>query len=197
MNTPINPSIHSRTKFPRRPPARGFTLLEMLVAMVIAAVLVGVAVPSLASAINSIKLTSASNSFLGFLHLARSEAIKRNSRVALCKSSDSLTCTAAGGWAQGLIVFHDRNNNGLLDAGETVIQRSQAFPSTLRMMGNLNVARYISFAGNGATKLVGGGFQAGTLTFCRESDSAGQGRQIILNAVGRPRVLKVALTACA
>ena len=46
---------------------------------------------------------------------------------------------------------------------------------------------------NGATKLVGGGFQAGTLTLCRQSGRAGEGRQIILNAVGRPRVQKVAL----
>lgn len=197
MNTPNIHPTQSPAHLPRRHSARGFTLLEMLVVMVIAAVLVSVAVPSLASVMNSIKLSSASNAFLSYLHLARSEAIKRNSRVALCKSADSLTCTTAGGWAQGLIVFHDRNNNGFLDAGETLIQRSQAFPSALKMVGNLNVARYISFAGNGATKLVGGGFQAGTLTFCTESDSAGQGRQIILNAVGRPRVHKVQLTACA
>lgn len=197
MNTPNIHPIQSPTRLPRRHAARGFTLLELLVVMVIAAVLVGIAVPSMASVIRSIKLSSASNSFLAYLHLARSEAIKRNSRVVLCKSADSLSCTATGGWDQGLIIFHDPNNNGSLDAGETIIGRSQAFPSTLRMVGNLNVSRYISFAGNGATKLVGGGFQAGTLTVCQESDSAGQGRQIILNAVGRPRVQKVELTACA
>jgi type IV fimbrial biogenesis protein FimT len=197
MNTSFTHCFSSVPKVAVRQPSKGFTLLEMLVVTVIAAVLVGIAVPSLAGVMNSIKLSSASNSFLSYLHLARSEAIKRNARVALCKSADSLTCTSVGGWAQGLLVFHDRNNNGLLEAGETVIQRSQPFPSTLRMVGNLNIARYISFAGTGATQLVGGGFQAGTLTLCRESHSAGQGRQIILNAVGRPRVQKVQVTACA
>lgn len=197
MNKPINPAISGQPNFSGQRRARGFTLLEMLVVMAIAAVLAGIAIPSLAGMMNSIKLSSASNSFLSYLHLARSEAIKRNSRVALCKSADGLSCAVAGGWEQGLIVFHDPNNNGALDAGETVIARAQALPSTLKMVGNPNVANYVSFAPTGATKLVGGGFQAGTLTLCRESLSAGEGREIILNAVGRPRVQKVEVNACA
>ncbi len=176
---------------PRR--LRGLTFLEMLVAAMLAVI----AVPSMAAMIKSIKLSSASNSFVSYLYLARSEAIKRNSRVVLCKSADGLSCALSGGWEQGLIVFHDANNNGTLDPGETVIVRAEALPTTLKMAGNLNVARYVSFAPTGATKLVGGGFQAGTLTLCHESASAGEGRQIILNAVGRPRVQKVLLSACA
>ena len=58
----------------------------------------------------------------------------------------------------------------------------------MRLSGNQNVSRYVSFTPTGATRLIGGGFQAGTLTVCRESAEAGEARQIILNAVGRPRV---------
>ncbi|HXD42081.1 MAG TPA: GspH/FimT family pseudopilin [Ramlibacter sp.] len=169
----------------------------MLVVMLIAAVLVTIAIPSMAAIIKSIKLSTASSAFVSYLHLARSEAIKRNSRVVLCKSADGRECSASGGWEQGLIVFHDANNNGTLDAGEAVIVRAEALPSTLKLVGNLNVSRYVSFAPTGATKLIGGGFQAGTLTLCQESVSAGEGRQIVLNAVGRPRVQKVLLNACA
>jgi type IV fimbrial biogenesis protein FimT len=172
-------------------------LIELLVVMAVSAVLLVVGVPSMAAVIKSVKLSSASNGFLSHLHLARSEAIKRNGRVVLCKSGDGLSCAASGGWEQGLIVFHDSNNNGSLDAGEAVIERVEALPSDLRLTGNLTVARYLSFAPNGASKLVSGAFQAGTLTLCHQSAPAGEGRQIILNAVGRPRIQKVAVNACA
>jgi type IV fimbrial biogenesis protein FimT len=176
---------------------RGFTLVELLTVIAIAAVLVSVGLPSLGSAADSVKLSSASNTFFSALHLARSEAINRHGRVVLCKSQNGLSCAQDGGWEQGWLMFHDANNNAARDSGETVIQRAEALHASLRLTGNLNVEKYISFASTGAAKLIGGGFQAGTLTLCRESDSAGQGRQIILNAVGRPRLQKVDLTACA
>jgi type IV fimbrial biogenesis protein FimT len=146
--------------------------------------------------VNSIRLTSASNNFLSHMYLARSEAIKRNARVALCKSADGATCASSGGWEQGWVVFHDTNNNGLLDAGEPVIARQQALPAALRLTGNQNVAKYVSFEPSGATRTVGGAFQAGTLTLCRQSVASNEARQIILNAVGRPRVQRLEIASC-
>lgn len=177
-------------------PRRGFTLLEMLVVMVTAAVLLVIAIPSMGAIIDSIRLTSASNGFLSHLYLARGEAIKRNGRVVLCKSANGVTCSADGGWEQGRVVFHDANNNGILDSGEFVIVREEGLSGSLRLTGNQNVAKYVSFDPTGTTKLIGGGFQAGTLTLCRQSSSSNEGRQIILNAVGRPRVRRIALNDC-
>jgi len=177
--------------------ARGFTLIEMLIVVAVTAVLMSIAVPSMDATIRSIRLTSASNVFVSGLHLARSEAIKRNGRVVLCKSADGAVCSASGGWEQGWIIFHDANNNGVHDSTETIIQREAALAANLRFVGNLSVARYVSFAASGATRLVGGGFQAGTLTVCNHSADPGEGRQIILNAVGRPRVQKAAVSFCA
>lgn len=175
---------------------RGFTLIELLVTLAVAAVLVSMAIPSFSQIIDSVKLTSATNVFVSNLQLARSEAIKRNSRVALCKSADGLTCATGGGWEQGWIVFHDANNDGLRADSETVIRRELALSARVRLSGNQNVARYVSFAPTGATQLLGGGFQAGTLTVCHDSADAGEARQIILNAVGRPRVHKLMLASC-
>lgn len=175
---------------------RGFTLIELLVTLAVAAVLVSMAIPSFSQIIDSVKLTSATNVFVSNLQLARSEAIKRNSRVALCKSADGLTCATGGGWEQGWIVFHDVNNDGLRADSETVIRRELALSARVRLSGNQNVARYVSFAPTGATQLLGGGFQAGTLTVCHDSADAGEARQIILNAVGRPRVHKLMLASC-
>lgn len=174
----------------------GFTVVEFLMVAVIAAVLVAVAVPSWLAFAHKLELSAASNAFVSGLYLARSEAIKRQDRVALCKSADGVFCAAAGGWNQGWIIFHDRNNNGRREEPEQLLRRQQPLPQALRLSGNLTVADYVSFVPTGATKLVGGGFQAGTLTVCWESGQTAQARQIILNAAGRPRVRAFTAGTC-
>lgn len=199
MNTPaafIRPALSRTARSLLRRPAQGFTLVELLVTLAVSALLLAVAVPSTAVIVKSVRLSSASNVFLSGLYLARGEAIKRNARVVLCKSLDGVACAMVGGWEQGWIVFHDANNNGLRDANELVIRREASLSSGLRLRGNMNVARYVSFAPTGATKLLSGGFQAGTLTICHESAESGEGREIVLNAVGRPRVHKSMVGIC-
>lgn len=171
--------------------------MELMVVTAIAAVLSCIAVPSMSAIIDSVKLSSATNVFVSGLLLARGEAIKRNSRVVLCKSANGLVCATTGGWEQGWIVFHDVNNNGQRESTETIVKREYALSASLRLTGNMNVARYVSFSPTGGTKLLGGGFQAGTLTICKQSLDGGEARQIVLNAVGRPRVHKGQVTSCA
>ena len=193
METPALSTCVLRTGL-RRPPergsvtARGFTLVELIVVVAIGAVLAAVGVPSWVAFAQKLQVTGVSDAFVTGLHLARSEAIKRQDRVALCKSANGVSCAPAGGWDQGWIIFHDRNNNGQREAPEQILRRQQALPEALRLSGNLTVAQYVSFVPTGATKLVGGGFQAGTLTVCWESGRTAEARQIILNAAGRPRV---------
>jgi len=175
---------------------RGFTLIELLVVMAIVGILAGTAVPSMRTLIRSVQLSTASNDLLAGILMARSEAIKRNARVAICKSADGATCAATGGWQQGWMVFHDANNNGAHEDGEAIVQRQQALSEDLRVTGNLTVARYVSYAPNGTTRLIGGGFQAGTITVCNQSAEAGAARQIILNSNGRPRVQKTSVGYC-
>ncbi len=177
-------------------PAAGYTLIELLVVMSIAAVLAGSATPAMIGFIKSVRLTSATNDLFASLLMARSEAIKRRARVALCKSSGGSTCASAGGWEQGWIVFQDMNNSGTRQPGEEILLNAPAMPGGLRLGGNLNVERYVSYSSTGAAKLVGGAFQAGTITLCNESAASSEGRQIILSSSGRPRVAKTRLDSC-
>jgi type IV fimbrial biogenesis protein FimT len=200
MNTPHATHAAQRplaTNTPRATGARrGFTLVEMLVTVCILGTLLAIAVPLARSFGHSMKLSSLSNAFLSQLHLARSEAIKRNGRVAICKSADGASCSAAGGWEQGWILFHDVDNDGLRDAGEGVVQRFAALPPGFRLVGNVNVAKYVSFAATGGTRTSAGAFQAGTLTVCKSSETATEARQIVINAIGRPRIQKVTVDSC-
>jgi type IV fimbrial biogenesis protein FimT len=175
---------------------RGFTLVEMLAVLAVAGTLFMLGAPSLAAALRLTRVASASNDFLAGLLLTRSEAMKRKHRVVMCRSADALGCAATGGWQQGWIVFADVDGDGERDATEAVLYVQPPFASTMRLTGTSTVAKYVSYAPNGTTRLVGGGFQAGTLTVCSASGGKGTGRQVIVNATGRPRTQKVELPSC-
>lgn len=174
----------------------GFTLIELMVVLAVMTILLTQAIPAMTGVMASGKLATLSNSFLSNLYLARSEAIKRNARVVLCKSATGLTCAAEGGWEQGWIVFPDVNNNAALDSGEAIILREQALPSSLRLTGNAPVEDYVSYSHVGATKWTSGAFQAGTFTLCNQSLSNGKARHIIISSTGRPRIEKTTIEEC-
>src|SRR4030065_326257 len=95
----------------------GFTLIELVVAMAVAAILVTVAIPNMRTFIQNGRLNTQANDLIGDLNLARSEAIKRRSGVGICKSTNGTACAGGGGWREGRALFVDINKNGAWDAG--------------------------------------------------------------------------------
>src|SRR5512139_1878517 len=174
----------------------GATLLELLVVLTIAGILLAIGVPGFASLLHSSRLSGTVNELVSSLHLARSEAIKRNTRVAMCPSQTGHACADSGGWHQGWLVFHDTNNNAALDADEVVILKHPGLPAGFRLTGNEPVSRYVSYTPTGMTKLVGGAFQAGTLTVCEQSPNPGDARQVIISKTGRPRTVRTTIASC-
>lgn len=174
----------------------GVTLIELMVVLSIAAILLGIGIPAFAALIHTSRLSSLTNELISSLHLARSEAIKRNARAVLCPSADGSSCEASGGWHQGWLVFHDANNNAVLDEEESVIHARPALPDGFRVTGNGPVSRYIAYTPTGATKLISGAFQAGRLTLCNDAESARTARQIIISSTGRPRSVGIELASC-
>lgn len=80
----------------RQPGSAGFSLVELLIAIVIVAILAAVAVPSYREFVAGQRIKTASFDIMAVLTLARSEAIKRN--------LDILVTPATGGWANGWTV---------------------------------------------------------------------------------------------
>jgi len=176
---------------------KGLSLIESLVTLGIVAATMQLAVPAMGDLLQNAALNGASQDLLMDLHLARSEALKRNRRVAICKSFDGVRCTTSGGWEQGWIVFHDEDNSGTLDAGEEVIAHHEALKPVFSVRGNSPVAHYVSYSPIGITRFTSGGFQAGTITVCRRSEGSTDAREVIVNPMGRPRVQKATVTSCA
>ena len=94
--------------------ARGFTLIEILVTLSVAAILMGMAVPAFNSFVLNDRDVGQINSLVGSLNYARSEAIKRASAngIIVCPSANGTTCSGTA-WAGGWIVL-DLNPGGLV-----------------------------------------------------------------------------------
>lgn len=106
----------------------GLTILEILIALAIGGILLGLAAPSLQSVLGDSEMSATSNELVYSLQTARSEAIKRAARVGLCPSSDALSAdpTCSGGYVDGWIVFVDTDGNGTREATNEVLMQSEA-----------------------------------------------------------------------
>jgi type IV fimbrial biogenesis protein FimT len=125
------------------PGQRGFTLIELMVALAVMAIVLGFAVPGFQSMVNSNRLAGASNELMASLQTARMEAIRRNRRVAICASAnpnagDDATCAGSG--VHGWIIFVDTNTDGDFDkVGDTLV-RVASLPSNIEVSGTDLVA---------------------------------------------------------
>jgi type IV fimbrial biogenesis protein FimT len=140
--------------------SRGFTLMELMVVLTLAAIILALGAPSFGEFRRSNRMAGVANDFLVGVQVARSEAIKRQSTVALCPSAnpadDAPTCITDNNFA-GWIVFTDPNNNCQRDDSEIVLQVGERIdtgtnPSTVTTSdadGNC-----VSFAATGFTRAI-------------------------------------------
>jgi type IV fimbrial biogenesis protein FimT len=165
----------------------GWTLIELMIALALGALLVSLAVPGYQDWIANYQLASRAEQLAGSLTLARSEAIKRGQRVTLCRAPDGWHCGDSAGWEAGWLVYVDMNGDGSITGDEPVLRSEGAAATGIHVHGNRPVDDYVSFTGLGHARLQNGGLQMGTFTICRRGLPA---RKVVLANSGRIRVEK-------
>ena len=157
----------------------GFTIIELMIVLAIAAILAALAAPSFTTIIQDNRLVTQVNELQAALGLARSEAIKTNNNVTTCRSSDGASC--AGSWQNGWIVFIDNDAYGTVDIDDTILR----VHGSISGGGNslvFNQTRVI-YTGNGFVR----GASNGTFTFCDDRGPT-SAKAIIISTTGRPRL---------
>jgi type IV fimbrial biogenesis protein FimT len=163
--------------------ARGFSLIELLVVVAIAAVLLGIGVPNMQQYIITSRLAGASNEFFTALTLARSEAVRRGAQVTLATNG----APNSRDWSSGWTMFVDTNRDGALTAGEEVLRAGTALEAPMTMFANASFANFIAFDSTGRITSAGG-----TFVICHGTalvaDGLARSRALIVNSAGRARL---------
>jgi type IV fimbrial biogenesis protein FimT len=162
----------------------GFTLIELMVTVAMAAGVLTFGVPFFQSAVESVRLNTAASTFNAASNLARSEAVKRGTRVAICAGSNG---TCGTNWKAGWIVFADLDRDCAINNASTdEIREVPGNPSLSWVNAETSTGKLavtcIAFGSPGQVDGLSTGAAAPvTVTFC---STRGNSRVFDLNRVG-------------
>ena len=176
--------MHYKSSMQKYRGQSGFTLIELMITLVVAAILLMVGVPSFLDMYKNNRLLTAANTLTASVNLTRSEAVTRGVRVKVCKSADGSTCTTSDNWEQGWVVMVDDDGDGVPDDIDgdgnpgPPIRVYQAVEGDVTMVGSGGVGSLMSFNKFGRSE------QSGTIKVC-DDRTGNSGWQLALGADGR------------
>ncbi|WP_305804944.1 GspH/FimT family pseudopilin [Stenotrophomonas sp. YIM B06876] len=148
-------------------------MIELVVTVAVLAILVAMAVPSFTSLINSNRLTSQANDLVASLQLARSEAVRRNRSVTLCRTTNGTACAGAvGKWDRWIAVVPTA-------AGAVEVLRDSSIKQPLQITSAVD---RITFRPDGLARDAGGALLVTSLNVCMATSTPAQNQRVL--AVG-------------
>jgi type IV fimbrial biogenesis protein FimT len=149
----------------------GYTLLELLVALALTAILATIAYPGFTAWLLDSRRDAIVTSALHAVHAARQFAATRNESIALCGTLDAAHCSGAVDWSSGLLVI----------GADDIVHRNLSSSQPLHgptLKSNRAIIRFepgTSFA------------SPATMTICDRRGSRAA-RAVIVSRSARPRV---------
>ena len=169
--------------------------------LIIAAVLAAIAAPNMSEFVKNNSRATRVNTMVTAVNYARGQAVTRNARVSLCKSTGGAACDAigTGDFARGWIVFTDGGARGTVDGTDTVLRVFQPdmgnAASLIGVKGSPSILMAgLSYENTGLGADLappGGAIVVSQNTVFRYCDDRGtpEARGIFISATGFPRLI--------
>lgn len=159
---------------------QGLSVIEVAIALLIATLLVGVAMPAAFSAYGRARVE--------LTRLALSDSVLTSSRIAVSTGSVTIVCpTDADGrcspsadWSEGWLVFADVDDDREFGSSDTVVRRQPPLADELRLLSSVG-RQQIAFQPDGSSS-------GSNLTFSLCSRSSPRVELMVLSNAGRFRV---------
>lgn len=164
--------------------ARGFSLIELVMTVTVVGILLAIAAPSFRTFMQNSRLATQANTLVYALNLARSEAVRLDSTVEVCASSDGATCNG-GNWQSGWIVCYPAASCAVGGGppAPTVLAVSPALGGGNTADELISGALAVPFLPNGQTNNGVGGTTY-QFVFC-DNRGAAFGQDVEVNYIGR------------
>ncbi|MBF6022768.1 GspH/FimT family pseudopilin [Lysobacter niastensis] len=171
----------------------GFTLLEVIIALTVTAILLALAVPAWSNARAAAYRALAQSALEGTLLDANRHATVTATEVVICPVSTAERCSGSSDWSPGWMVFADLDGDRTRDANETVVRREAALAGGIRLKSTQGRTRLIiqPNGGNAGSNV--------TFTLC-DARGAAKASTLVLSNSGQMRHGKpteAAAQACA
>lgn len=165
----------------------GFTLVELMVTLTVAAILLSIAVPSFTTFIQNNRITSATNLVVAHLQYARSEAVSKGLAVNVARSG-----ATAKDLSQGWTIYTDAGssdgNSAFNSAEDTLLKSFEGYGNSgVTINTDTNGNNWIAFSNRGL--LAEGAGNSVNIAVC-DSRGITQGRLITVSPTGRSQITR-------
>lgn len=168
----------------------GFTLVELMFTLFIAAIFLTMAVPSYTTFTKNNRVTTVTNDLVTDISVARSEAVSRGKQVVVCRSANPIasspTCGgSANTWTTGWLLFVSGDSNNTYDsATDTLLRVGQVNANNVTIISDSNLNTNVTYKPDGSITAAATGYFA----VC-DDRGASKGNLIQIKATGRTRLI--------
>jgi len=171
--------MQPKTAAPSGTCQNGLTLIEMMLALAIGAVVLTLTAPAFDRFVQRQRIDVAAHELVSHINLARLDAVTRRHLVLVCPSLDGRSCTGDNRWEDGWIVFRDDDRNRRVDADDELLRIGAPIEALSIDSAGRTLIRYQPDGTAGGTNL--------TLKLCHD-EMPELARAVIVSNPGRPRV---------